>query len=163
MKFLGNAADALQGAAQKRSQVGAQPRLVKSGSFKRGVVIARQDPGLIGDARRIGTKGEIVSACLNDAQSLPLFLLDNVAENAAFFAHEVLAAGAQLVEHAPRNEHGRGKLRRRVAEFLPGTLAVVLEETDILDAWVALQVEDAFGGQAEKVCDLIVAGVPQMP
>src|ERR1700684_3668928 len=105
MKFLGNGADALQGAAQKRGQVRAQPRLVKSRSFERGVVIARQDPGFVGDARRVGTEGEIISAGLNNAQSLPLLLLNNVAKNAAFLAEEVLATGAQLVEHAPRNEH----------------------------------------------------------
>ena len=75
---------------------------------------------------------------------------------------KIFAAGAQFVEHAARNEHGRGDLRRRMAEFLSGVLAVVLEETDVLDAWVALQVEDALGGQAQEVPDFIVAGVPQM-
>src|ERR1700680_1471372 len=50
-----------------------------------------------------------------------------------------------------------------MTKFLPGALAVVFEETDILNARVALEVEDALGSEAEKVRDLIVAGAPQVP
>src|SRR5271165_4227711 len=49
-----------------------------------------------------------------------------------------------------------------MAEFLPGVLAVVLEETYVLEAGVALEVENALGGEAEKVRDFLIAGVPQM-
>src|SRR6202158_2407400 len=50
-----------------------------------------------------------------------------------------------------------------MAEFLPGILTIVLEQADVLDARIALEVEDALGDQAEEVCDLIVAGIPQVP
>src|SRR6202158_2071711 len=49
-----------------------------------------------------------------------------------------------------------------MAEFLPGILAIILEQADVLDARIALEVEDALGDQAEEVCDLIVAGIPQV-
>src|ERR1700693_5316701 len=49
-----------------------------------------------------------------------------------------------------------------MAEFLPGILAIILEQADVLDARIALEVEDALGDQAEGVCGLIVAGIPQV-
>ncbi len=125
-------------------------------------MIARQDPGFVGDAGRVGTHGDVVAADFDDALGLALFLLNDVAEDAALFADKIFAAGAQFVEHAAWDEHGRGNLRRGMGEFLPGVLAVVLEEADVLDARVALEVEDALGGEAEEVCDLFVAGVPEM-
>ena len=50
-----------------------------------------------------------------------------------------------------------------MAEFLPGVLAVILEQADVFDARIALEIEDALGGQPQEMSDLIVAGVPQMP
>ena len=73
-------------------------------------MVARQDPGFIGNARGIGTDGQIVAARLDDPQRLPLLLLDDVAEDAALLADEILATGAQFVEYAPRDEHGRSNL-----------------------------------------------------
>ena len=49
-----------------------------------------------------------------------------------------------------------------MAEFLPGTPAVVLEEADVLDAGVALEIENALGGHAKEPLDLRVAGIPKM-
>jgi hypothetical protein len=49
-----------------------------------------------------------------------------------------------------------------MAEFLAGVPTVVLEKADILDASVVLEVEDAFGGQAQKVSNLVVASIPKM-
>ena len=50
-----------------------------------------------------------------------------------------------------------------MAEFLPGVGAVIFEKADIFDARVALEIEDAFGGQTQELPDLFVAGLPQMP
>src|ERR1700687_4115049 len=50
-----------------------------------------------------------------------------------------------------------------MAEFLPGILTIVFEQADVFDARIAFEVEDALGDQAEEVCNLIVAGVPQVP
>src|ERR1017187_822364 len=49
-----------------------------------------------------------------------------------------------------------------MAELLAGILAVVLEEADVLDARIALQVEDALGGDAEEVRDFVIAGAPKV-
>src|ERR1039458_3205845 len=49
-----------------------------------------------------------------------------------------------------------------MAELLAGILAVVLEEADVLDARIALQVEDALGGDAEEVRDFVIAGAPPL-
>ena len=53
-------------------------------------------------------------------------------------------------------------VRGGMAEFLAGILAIVLEQADVLDARVTLKVENALGGKAKEVRDLVVAGVPQM-
>src|SRR5580704_10187642 len=50
-----------------------------------------------------------------------------------------------------------------MAELLPGVVAIVLAKADVLDAGIAFEIEDALGGQAKKVGDLIVAGAPEMP
>ena len=49
-----------------------------------------------------------------------------------------------------------------MAEFLARIGAVIFEEADVLDARIALEVHDAFGGQAQELSDLIVTGIPQM-
>src|SRR5580658_3836226 len=50
-----------------------------------------------------------------------------------------------------------------MAEFLPGVWPEILEEADVLDAWIVLQVHDALGGQSQELPDLVVAGLPEMP
>ena len=70
---------------------------------------ARQDPGFIRNARRVGTERDKVSAHFKDAHLLTLFLRNDVAEDAALFALIVIAAGAKFVEHAARHESGRGQ------------------------------------------------------
>ena len=125
-------------------------------------MLARHDPGFIRDARSVRTQGKIVPASLEHAHRLTLLLLDDVAEDTAFLADEIFAAGAQLIKHAPRDEHGRGDLRCGMAKLLTGIFAVVLEETDVFDAGVALEVEDALSGHAEKMSNFFVAGAPQM-
>src|ERR1700689_1796633 len=48
-------------------------------------------------------------------------------------------------------------------EFLSSAAAVVLINADVLEAPVALQVLNALGHQQQKLSDLGVAGVPEMP
>src|SRR5712671_4738709 len=125
-------------------------------------MVAGKNPGFVGDAGRIGTQRHIIAARLDDAQGLALLLLQNVAEDAALLAYEVFAAGAQFVKHAPGNEHGGGHLGSGMAELLAGVRTVVFEEADILDASIVLEIEDALGGQAQKMSNFIVAGAPEM-
>ena len=54
--------------------------------------------------------------------SLALLLSHDVAEDAAFLAGEILASGAQFVEHPAGNERGGGQLRGGMIEFLAGIL-----------------------------------------
>ena len=49
-----------------------------------------------------------------------------------------------------------------MAEFLAGARAEILEKTDVLDARVVLEIQNAFGGQAQELPNLIVARIPQM-
>src|SRR5579864_5349984 len=97
MKFLSNGAHALQSSPQKSRKVHPQSWLVQSGSLEGSVVVARHDPGFIGDARGVWSQRQIVPSGLDDALGLSLLLLDDVAEDAPFLAHEVLSAGSQLV------------------------------------------------------------------
>ena len=45
----------------------------------------------------------------------------------------------------------------------PALGAVILEEADVLDARVALEIQNALGRQAQKLPNLVVAGIPQLP
>jgi len=49
-----------------------------------------------------------------------------------------------------------------MAEFLAGTGAVILVHTDVLDARIALEVQDSFGGETQKLPNFIIACVPQL-
>src|SRR5579871_3776414 len=126
-------------------------------------MIPRHDPGFIRHSRRIRTQSQIVSSSFDYTLGLAFFLVNDVAEHAALFAHEVFTSGAQFVENSARHEHGRGQLRRWMAELLSGAFPEILKQTDVLHPWIVFQVEDTFGCEPEKVSDLVVAGVPQVP
>src|SRR5579859_2211098 len=162
MEFLRYGANALQGAAKKCAQIRTQPGTIQSGPLEGSVVVARHDPGFIRNSGRVGTQSEVVAASFNDALGLPFLLLDDVAKHTAFLADEILASGPQLVEHAPRDKHGGGDLRRGMAEFLSSALAVILKQADVLDARIALEVKNALGDNAKVVSDLFVSRSPQM-
>src|SRR5450631_1034181 len=101
---------------------------------------ARKYPGLIRYARRIRAEREKIAAEFHQPQVLLHLLGNDVAEHAPFFLLEVFAAGAQFVQHAARHECRGGQLRVRMAEFLPGAGAVVLEDADVLEASIALEI-----------------------
>src|SRR5689334_3183784 len=162
MKVFGDGANALQGAAQQSRQVHTQTRLVEASTLEGRLVISRQDPRFIRNAGRIRTQGQVISATFDDALGLALLLLNDVAEDAALLAGEILASGAQFIEHPARNEHGRGQLRSWVSEFLPGILAEIFEQADVLDAGVSLQIEDALGGEAKEMADFFVGCIPEV-
>src|SRR5208282_3659711 len=115
----------------------------RTAAFKGRFMAARHNPGFIGNPRRIRTESHVVSAGFYDAQTLPLFLRQNVAENAALLALKIVAAGAQFVEHAARHERGRSELRCGVIEFLSRSGAMILEDADVLEPAIALQILDA--------------------
>ena len=50
-----------------------------------------------------------------------------------------------------------------MTELLPRIRAVILEQTHILDPRVALEVQNAFCRQPQKLPNLLVAGIPQLP
>src|ERR1700740_42673 len=50
-----------------------------------------------------------------------------------------------------------------MAEFLSRIGTVVLVETDVLNARIALEVKDALGREAQELADLVVAGMPELP
>src|SRR5437764_3952226 len=123
---------------------------------------AWDDPGFVGHARRIGTAGNVLTAALHDANLLLLFLRQNIAEDATLLALVVLAAGAQLVEHAARHKRRRRELPVRMVEFLTAERAMVLKDGDVFKSAVALEINDALGGEPEKLLDFRVAGVPKI-
>ena len=125
-------------------------------------MVAGYDPGFVGDARRVRSDRNIIAARFDHTRSLTLLLRKNVAEDATFLALEVFPAGPQLVKHAPRHKHGGRDLRSRMAEFLPGAGAVILEETHVLDARIVLKVHNPFCGETQKLPNLLIAGIPQL-
>src|SRR5260370_41238203 len=94
--------------------------LRQPGALERCFVVARNDPGFVGDARSVGAERDIVSARFNYPRGLTFLLSENGTKNAALFRLEVLSSRAQLVKHAPRHKHGRVNLRRGMAEFRAG-------------------------------------------
>src|ERR1019366_2580302 len=123
---------------------------------------AGHNPGFVRDARSIGAEGHIVSASFYDAQVLTFLLRQNVAEDAALFAFEIVASGAEFVEDAARHEGGRGQLGCGVLEFLSGFLAMILENADVLEPAVALQILNPLRGQAQELFDFEIARIPEM-
>src|SRR5260370_41885567 len=91
------------------------------------------------NSRSVWYKRDVITTGFDYARGLTLLLCENVAENTAFFGLEVLASRAQLVKHAPRHKHGGCDLRGGMAEFLTSVGPVVLIETDVLDARIALE------------------------
>src|SRR3954452_23858189 len=123
---------------------------------------ARNDPGFVGHARRIGTAGNVLTAALHDPNLLLLFLRQNIAEDATLLALVVLASGAQLIEHAARHKRGRRELPVRMVEFLAAEWPMVLKDGDVFKSAVALQIDDALCGEPEELLDFRVAGIPQI-
>src|SRR6202163_3008838 len=123
---------------------------------------ARHDPGLVRDTRSIRAEGHVVASRFDDAQVLTLLLRQNVAEDAALLALEVLASGAEFVEHTARHKNGCRQLGSGVVEFLPGCLAVILENADVLESAIALQILNPLRGQTQELLDLDVTGIPDM-
>src|SRR5580700_6017415 len=147
MKAFREHANPLQRAPQKCCQVYPQSRLRQAGALEGGLMIARQNPGFVRNPRRVRSNRDIIPARLNHARRLPLLLVENVAENTALFGHKIFAPRPQLVEHSPRHEHRCGDLRCRMAELLPRSATVILKQTDVLDPWVALEIQNALGRQ----------------
>src|ERR1700687_5512069 len=123
---------------------------------------ARHNPGFVRDARSIGAEGHVVSANFEDAQALTLLLHQNVAEDAALFALVIVASAAEFVEDAARHKRRCVQLGSGVVEFLSGSLAVILENADVLEPAVALQILNPQGGQTEELFDFDVAHIPEM-
>src|SRR6202790_4431906 len=123
---------------------------------------ARHNPGFVRDARSIRAEGHVVSSSFHDAQVLTLLLGQNVAEDAALFALEVLASGAEFVEHTAWHENSCRQLGSGVVEFLSRGLAVVLENADVLESAIALQILNPLRGQTQELFPLDVTGIPDM-
>src|ERR1700692_2655314 len=123
---------------------------------------ARHDPGLVRHTRSIRAEGYVVSSRFDDAPVLTLLLGQNVAEDAALFALEVLASGAKFVEDAARHENSCRQLGSGVVEFLSRSLAVILENADVLESAIALQILNPLRGQTQELFDLDVTGIPDM-
>ena len=134
----------------------------RTGAFEGGFVGARENPGFVGNAGSEGAERDVVATDFHDAHVLLFFLRDNVAENATLLALVVVAAGAQFVEHAARNEGSSGDLRGGMGEFLPGALAVILKDADVFQAGIAFQILNAERGEMQELLDFGVAGIPDM-
>src|ERR1700730_12949011 len=120
------------------------------------------DPGLVRDTRSIRAEGHVVASRFDDAQVLTFFLRQNVAENAALLALEVLASGAEFVEHTARHKNSCRQLGSGVVEFLSRSLAVILENADVFESAIALQILNPLRRQAQELFDLDVTGIPGM-
>src|SRR5712671_1798944 len=126
METFRDRANPLQGTAQQRAQISPQSRLRQSRALERGFVVARNDPGFVGDARGVRSERDVVSASFDYARGLALLLSENVTEDTTLFRLEILASRTQLVKHTARHEHGGRNLRGRVTEFLAGIWTVIL-------------------------------------
>src|SRR5579863_1328293 len=162
MKRFGDSADALQGPAKQRSQIRQHVGAIESHALKSSLVRAWQNPGFVGDPRRIWAERDEITPRFKDAQFLLGLLRNDIAKDTSLFLLKIFAARAQFVENPPGNERCRRKLGRGMLELLPGGATVVLENADVFEAPIALQILNALRDQKQKLADLEVAGVPQM-
>src|SRR5262245_8671479 len=126
-------AHSLQGPPQRYRQTAHHGRTRQHTALEVSFVLARHDPGLIGNPRRVRTTGHPLSRGFHDALLLLELLLHHVAKNTALFARVVFASRAQLIKDTARNIGGRGQLRVWMVQLLPGSRALVLENCDVLE------------------------------
>src|ERR1700691_5168927 len=162
MKSFSDAANSLQRAPQQRREIAQAANARRSRALKRRFMTARNYPGLVGHPRRIGAEDNIVSASFDDAKVLPFLLRQNIAEHAALFILVIVAPGAEFVEHSPRHKCGSRELRCRMAKFLSGAFAVILENADVFEPAIALQILNPKSGEPQKLFEFEVANVPDM-
>src|SRR5262245_56056645 len=103
MVALGDVLQAGQYAPQQASQLevlGAPQQVL----FKAAVMLAGKYPDFVGHARGKRADRQIAWRDVDDAYTLTLLLMLDVAEDAALLELVVILAGAQFVKHAARDE-----------------------------------------------------------
>src|SRR5580704_18642879 len=154
VKFFGDGAYALQGSSKQGAEIAHRPRSIQAEAFESGLVSARHDPALARHTRRVRAHGDEVTAEFDHAEILLHFLRNNVTENATLLALKVFAGGAQFVEHTTGDECGRGKLRSRMLELLPGTVSVIIIDANIFETPVAFKILNTLRGKQQELFDL---------
>ena len=117
------------------------------------LVALGQDPGLEGEARRVGSESNKILVFRDHPHPALGFLADEVAEYTAFLVDKVLLGSLQFLGHVNRNDGQGDHLRMGVLERSAGSFSVVLENQDVLEAAVFLQIEDAVAKGPEHVFD----------
>src|SRR2546430_17330753 len=138
MELLGHGADALQGAAQECSTILQHARAPQSGTLKSRLMSTGHDPGFVWNARRIGTHGDVVATSFEVTLGLALFLREDVTKNAALFLIKIIASCTELIKLSPRHKRRSRKLPVRMLECLSDIGAVVLQNTDLSKASLAV-------------------------
>src|SRR5580693_3492142 len=98
METLCDSANALQRATQKGGEVHAQSRLRQARTLEGSIVVARQNPGFVRDARSVGPERNVIAAGFDHARGLTLLLIENVTENTSLFFRKIFASRPQFVE-----------------------------------------------------------------
>ena len=112
-----------------------------------------QDPGLEWETRRVGSEGEEVLVFRDHARAGFGFLPDDVAEYAALLVDVVLLGAFDLFGDVNGKNGQRDELRVRVLERGAGSLAVILEDEDVLEATIFLEIENTVAECPEHVFD----------
>src|SRR5207302_3565474 len=99
--------------------------------LERALVVERQEPGLIRDARGKRAESQKQIVPLHGAHLQVHFLLQDVAEQAAVLQVEVPLGRSQLVTDAAGNEGRRGNLRVRVLQVLARQGSLIAKNGDV--------------------------------
>src|SRR5579872_1273687 len=101
-------------------------------------MLSTEQPNFVRHSRGVRTQRDVFSLGIHDSNALPLFLLHDVAEYAAFFLGIPFARGAQFVENSSGHKRGSAHLRIRVRTNLARQCAEILKDRNIFKAEVAL-------------------------
>src|SRR6266496_403471 len=124
---------------------------------------ARRDPGLVGGARSVRTRGDEVPPHFNNPSPTRGLLGQNVAENTAFLLMVVVETCPQFVKHAARDE-GRGcQFGIGMLELPARGRTVILENADVAETSITFQILNSLGGEQKKLLGFALSGGPQLP
>src|SRR5580704_12088664 len=106
-------------------------------------VLLRKDPGLEWKPRRVRRQSQEVAVLCNHASARFRLLSNHIAKHATFFVNVILLRPLQLLGHINRKNRQGNQLGVRVLEGSARSLAVILENQDVLEAPVFFQIKNA--------------------
>src|SRR5579871_961349 len=112
-----------------------------------------QNPGFERETGSVRSKCHEILILAHHASAAIHFLPDNVAEDATLFVQEILLGAFEFLGHVDGKNRQRDQLGVRMLQRRPGSLAMILEDQNVLKPAVLLQVENAVAEGPQNIFD----------